>query len=151
MGEGAERIVRRIFADAEEKAKAIKDEAARKAASIESAAQQKAEQKRDQILEQARKEAEEQKRRIIGVAQLEARKDLLSAKQDMIGEAFQQSLEQLAGMDDQAYLAVIRKMLLQVVENGTETVAFSARDLKRVTENFMQEVNTTLAESGKKR
>jgi V/A-type H+/Na+-transporting ATPase subunit E len=150
MAEGAERIIRRILDDAAGKSETIKADAVEKAGAVEAEAKQKASRKQEQILEQARKEAGEQKRRIVGVAQLEARKDLLTAKQQLISEAFHISLDQLAGMDDSAYLSVIRNMLLSMVETGTETVVCSAADLERIPEDFWKEVNDALAGQGKK-
>lgn len=150
MGEGAERIVKRILDDANLKAEEIKAAAVEKSASTETAARQKAAREQEQILEQARKEAEEQKRRIIGVAQLEARKDLLAAKQELISEAFQKSLDQLINMDDSSYLSIIRSMLLDLTETGTETVICSAADLKRIPDSFWKEVNDALVKKGKK-
>ncbi len=145
MKEGAERITKRILEDAHAAAEKIREESAEKAASAESEARQKAERRQETILEQGRKDAEEQKRRIIGVAELEARKELLSAKQEMIGEAFQKSLEQLTGQDDRDYLSVIREMLLNFVETGTETVIFSERDLKRISDDFWKEINNEVS------
>jgi len=150
VGEGAERIVQRILDDANLKAEEIKTAAVEKSAATETAARQKAAREQEHILEQARKEAEEQKRRIIGVAQLEARKDLLAAKQDLISEAFQKSLDQLINMDDSSYLSIIRSMLLDLTETGTETVICSAADLKRIPASFWKEVNDALIKKGKK-
>lgn len=150
MSEGAERIIQRILDDANSKAEAIKAVAAEQYNTAENEARQKAARKQEQILEHARKEAEEQKRRILGVAQLEARKDLLSAKQELISESFQKSLDQLVNMDDRSYLTVIRSMLLSLVETGTERVICSAGDRNRISESFLKEVNEALVKKGKK-
>jgi len=148
--EGADRIVRRVLNDAQANADAIKEEATKKANSVEDEAKKKAERRKEHILEQARKTANEQKGRIIGVAQLESRKDLLAAKQEMIGEAFQKALDELVNLNDQDYLAVIHDLLINMTETGSETVIFSERDRKRISENFWQEVNKELSSKGKK-
>ena len=150
MSEGAERIIQRILDDANSKAAEIKVAAEEKIRAAEADARQNAARKQEHLLEQARKEAEEQKRRIIGVAQLEARKDLLSAKQELISEAFEKSLDQLAGMDDRSYLAIIQGMLLSLVETGTEKVICSARDQKRIPNGLWKEINESLVKKGKK-
>ena len=150
MGEGAERIIRRILNDANSKAAAIKTTAKEKATAVEIEAKLKAARKQKQILVKARKEAEEQKRRIIGVARLEARKELLAAKQELIGEAFQKSLNQLVDMDERLYLATIRDLILKLVETGTETVLGSAIDRDRIPAVFWKEINETLVKQGKK-
>ncbi len=150
MKEGAERITRRVLDDAHARAESIKADAAKKAEAVESEARQKAARKKEQIIEQARKEADEQKRRIIGIAQLEARKELLAAKQELIGEVFNKALDQILELDDGSYFDIIRRMLLAYVETGRETVYCSARDLSRFTDKFWQDVNTSLREQGKK-
>ncbi|MDW7739198.1 MAG: V-type ATP synthase subunit E family protein [Bacillota bacterium] len=150
MKEGAERIIQRILDDAGKKSDAIQKEAADKTERLVAEAEQKAKRKKQQILEQAGKVAEEHKRRIIGVAQLEARKELLSAKQDLIGDAFSMALNQLIELDEEQYLAVIQKMLLAYIEKGNETVYCSARDLQRIPAGFWKEVKDILKKSGKK-
>jgi len=150
LKEGADRIVQRVLDDAQARAESIKDEASKKADAVESEAREKANRRKEQILEQARKSAAEQKSRIIGVAQLEARKKLLAAKQEMIGEAFQKALDELSGLDDREYLSVIRNLLLDITDTGTETVFFNERDKERITEDFWKDVNKSLADQGKK-
>ena len=150
MKEGADRIIQRVLDDAQARAESIKAEASEKADAIESEAREKANRRKEHILEQASKSADEQKSRIIGVAQLEARKKLLAAKQEMIGEAFQKTLDEMSGLDDQEYLSVIRNLLLEITDTGTETVIFNERDKERIREDFWKEVNTGLANQGKK-
>jgi len=147
--EGAEKITQRILDDAQASAESIKAEAAEKAKAVEDEARKRAERKKEELLERAGKDAEEQKRRILGVAQLEARKELLAAKQEMIEEAFQKSLDQLTSKDEKSYLAIIREMLLNLVESGNETVIFSARDLEKISEGFWKDINKALADKGK--
>jgi len=148
--ERADRIIQRILDDANARAESIKADARDQAKAIENEAREKASRKEEQILEQAKKDAEEQKRRIIGVAQLEARKDLLAAKQEMIGKAFEMALEHLLNQDGRAYFSMIHDMLLEYVETGTEKVMFSTGDLARIPDNFWQEVNEALLKQGKK-
>lgn len=150
MTGGADRIIKRILADAQTRAEEIKVDAARIMESIDSEARQKAAHGKKQILDQARKDAEEQKRRIIGMAQLDIRKELLSAKQNLIGEAFERSLEQLSEMDERYYLTVMKDMLLDWVETGAETVICSNRDRDRIPSSFWKEINDDLIKNGKK-
>lgn len=150
MKEGTDRIIRRIMDDAQAKAESIKVEALDKAKAVESDARQKAARKQDQILEQARKMADEQKSRIVGVAQLETRKSLLAGKQEVIGVVFQKALNELINLDDKTYLSIIRALLLDIVETGSENVICSVRDKKRIPDEFWKEVNEALVSRGKK-
>ena len=150
MKEGAERIIKRVLDEAQHEATRIVTDAEKTAESMILAAKNKASAKKEHILEQAQKDAEEQKKRIIGVAELEARKEILGAKKELIGQSFGEALRQLGDMDEQAYLNFIKDLLLGLTETGTEKVAFSARDLKRIPDTFWQEVNEALVSAGKK-
>lgn len=150
MTEGVERITRRIRGDAQDKADAILAEASQKADRIKADAESTAAEKRKRIMEQAAKEAEEQKRRIVGVALLDARKELLAAKQELIEEAFRQSLEKLANLEDQAYYRILKDMLLTQVRTGSETVILSPRDQERIPAGFWLEIKEALKRAGKK-
>ncbi|MBS3942743.1 MAG: hypothetical protein KGZ32_00680 [Dethiobacter sp.] len=149
MTEGIERIVRRILDDAGKKADVIMDEAAQKADRVKAEAELKAAGKEKRILEQAAKEAEEQKRRIVGVALLDARKELLAAKQELLDKAFRQSLEDLANLEEPSYFGILKEMLLAQVITGRETVILSARDRERIPADFWREINEELKRSGK--
>jgi V/A-type H+/Na+-transporting ATPase subunit E len=147
--EGADRIITRIVNDTDEKVKLMIAEANEKAALIKKEAAATAAARAEKIIVQARKDAAERKRRIIGVAELEARKEVLAAKQELIGEVFARSLEELLGVDDQTYLTLLRQLLLENVQSGTETVALNAKDLKRIPTGFWKEINEQLQNKGK--
>jgi len=151
MSEGAERICRRILADAQARVEAIAADAAQRSRVILEEAAQEAEKRREQILGGAQKEAEEQKRRILGIAQLEARKEMLAAKQELINEAFQQALQALLNLDDFTYLTILRRMLLAAIKTGDEVVILSRRDKARVPAEFWEDLNRELAAAGKEK
>lgn len=150
MKEGAERIRQRILADAQTKANAIRSEAAAAADSIMAEAKKQAAANREDILTQARKLAEEHKRRILGMSMLETRKEMLTAKQDIIENAFQQAIAKLSASDDKTYFAILRDMLIATVDTGEETVILSERDAARIPSGFWDDVNLALAAAGKK-
>lgn len=149
MREGADRIIERILNDAKNRADEIIEAAEAEKEKVLSNARIRAERQEKHILDQAGKDAEEQKRRIIGAAQLEARKEILAAKQELISEAFNQALDKLAELDESTYLDIIGNMLLSSVETGTEKVVCSARDKKRIPASFWDEINERLARQGK--
>ena len=150
MKDGADRIVQRIMDDAETRAGEIIAEAEKISEKIITDARQKASSMQEQIMNQAKKSAAEQKWRIMGVAQLEARKNLLTAKQEMISQVFDQILDELIELDEQAYLSLMRELLLNLVETGSEKVLCSARDKERIPREFWRDVNKELANKGKK-
>jgi V/A-type H+-transporting ATPase subunit E len=150
MKEGAERICRRIEADAGAKAENILADAAKKVDMMLSGTEREAEKRREQILGRAQKEAEEQKRRILGIARLDARKQMLAAKQELIKEALQQALEALSNLEEQDYFALLKKMLLASIKTGEEIVILSPRDKARIPKSFWKEIQEELAAAGRK-
>jgi len=149
MKEGAERITNRIVNDSDEQARAILGEANEKAALIKKEAADQAAAMAEKIIAQGRKEAVEHKRRMIGIAELEARKEVLAAKQKLIDEAFAGSLKELMEADLKTYLKLFRQLLVENVQSGTETVALSSKDLKRIPADFWKDINEELQTKGK--
>ena len=147
---GAERITRRILAEAAAGAAAICEEAKQKAAEALAEAEKVAGLTRKQIAERAAGEAVEQKRRIKGMAELELRKEILAAKRELLDEAFEKALAGLAGLDDDCYRSLLKRMLLTAAERGDETVFLSSRDGRRLDREFWAGVNRDLAGAGKK-
>jgi V/A-type H+-transporting ATPase subunit E len=150
MKEGAERIRQRILTDARAKAEEIRKEAAAAADKVLAEAAKQAAAKKEEILIQARKEAGEHKRRILGMSMLEARKEMLAAKQNFIEEAFQKAVSKLSDSDTQTYFDILLKMLLASIETGEETVILSERDAGRVPKGFWDDLNLKLKAAGKK-
>ncbi|MFY9114568.1 MAG: V-type ATP synthase subunit E family protein [Dethiobacteria bacterium] len=148
MENGAERICRRIQADIREKVEEIAAEATRKSEAILADAEKEARKQQEQILERMQKKAEEQKRRILSMAQLDARKEVLAAKQELINDAFNQALDMLFNLDPAAYLEILRRMLLSSIKTGEEVIILSPRDKSRIPDDFWNELNRELAAAG---
>lgn len=149
MREGAEKISRRILSDAQSKVEALLAEAGEKADAIIAVVEKEAAQRKGQILEDAGKEVVEQKRRILGMAQLDARKETLEAKQELIAEAFRQALEKLADFEEEAYFDYLHQMFLISIKTGTETIILSPRDKERIPPKFWEKLGKDLVASGR--
>ncbi|MGI6575010.1 MAG: V-type ATP synthase subunit E [bacterium] len=146
---GAEKIVERILADAKEQAEAIKKEAEEKAALIIKRAEAEVEKMQRQSEAKAKAEAEERRRRILTIAELDGRKAVLAAKEEMLEEAFATALKQLQALDIPSYQAIIRPLLLASSETGSEEVIISPADVERITPEFIAGVNAELRAQGK--
>ena len=103
----------------------------------------------DDILDKAGKAAEEKKRRILSMAQLENRKALLQAKQQIIDEVFEKAKAKLKKMPDDKYRGLIAEMLKKSVITGNEEVVISGNDKDRISPEFLAEINKTLKDLGK--
>jgi V/A-type H+-transporting ATPase subunit E len=147
---GIENLKNRILKDSEEKSKQIENEARTKAEELLSGARQKADELSEKAKAKAERDGKEKKDRMISRAQLEARNDVLTAKQDAIDKVLKMSIEKIESMNDEKYSEFIEKLLLNSVESGDEEVVFSIRDRARIDPLLLQNVNKQLAVQGKK-
>jgi V/A-type H+-transporting ATPase subunit E len=145
---GVEKIKERILEEARSQAESNIKRAQEEGSDIIASAKKDGDSKKAVILEKAKKEAQEVKKRLKSVAELEARKKKLQAKQEMVEEAFKKTLEKLIGLPDEEYEKIISQMLLNSVESGSEEIILSPRDKKRLSPNFVEEINKKLVAKG---
>ena len=86
----------------------------------------------------------------MATASLDIRKAILAEKQNAIDTAFQAAVDILVKMGDAEYRKIIRDMILPNVQTGDEEIILSERDKARLGDDFAQEINHQLAQSGKK-
>lgn len=141
-------IIKKIETDSQQKIDKLKAGAETEASQIIERAKKEAEDKRHSILRKGEEEAERNRKRILQIADLEARKIILSAKRDVISDTFEQARQKLDGMEN--YSDLIQKMLLAGVETGEEEVVVSADDKKKIGSKLIASVNSELKIQGKK-
>ncbi|HHY41447.1 MAG TPA: V-type ATP synthase subunit E [Thermoanaerobacterales bacterium] len=147
--EGIAKIKERILSEAQEQKQKIIEEAKAEAQNIKKQYEHKAKEILDGILDKAAKSAEEKKRRILSMAQLENRKVLLQAKQQIIDEVFEKAKIALKKMPDEEYQKLIANMLINSALVGNEEVIISEHDKNRITPDFIEKINSTLQGMGK--
>lgn len=147
--EGITKIKERILSEAQEQKQKIIEEAKAEAQNIKKQYEHKAKEILDGILDKAAKSAEEKKRRILSMAQLENRKVLLQAKQQIIDEVFEKAKIALKKMPDEEYQKLIANMLINSALVGNEEVIISEHDKNRITPDFIEKINSTLQGMGK--
>lgn len=82
----------------------------------------------------------------IKLAELEAGKAVLKAKQECVSAVYDRVRERILSAPDKEYLALLQRLIVSVCEDGDEVVA-SARDAKRVNADFVKKAG---AAAGKK-
>ncbi len=143
-----EDILKRIREDAHKESGQVRKEAEEEAGRILEEAQKEAVSVKEKILRDAQVSLRDEKRRILVIAGLEARKKVLEKKQDLIEETFLKALNHLRHLSDEEYLQAVKKMLLETVESGEEEVIVSPGE-KRITSAFLNEVNEELDAKGR--
>lgn len=138
---GIDSIKARILEEAGAQAGKSLEQARAEAEEILRQGAEEAEKKRSALLTKAASDAEDRKRRLVSVAELEARKQILNTKQAVINEAFEKALERLNALPDTEYQTVLLHMISNAVRTGTEEVVLSERDQKRLSADFVRILN----------
>ena len=95
-------------------------------------------------------ELEAVKERAASSRDLQKRKAILQAKQEVIAKILDDVYEALLVLDDKSYFEFIRKMLKKFVLPQEGSICFSSNDLKRMPENFESEIMDIAAKKGGK-
>lgn len=146
---GANKLREKILAEAGSQAEEVLEEARKKAEAIIAKGEEEAAAKKESVLQQARAMGEERRRRAQTIAELDARKAILAAKEELIEDTFRQALERLKGLDQKQYEDVIYPMLLAAAQTGAEEIIASPADAGKFTPELLGRVNQALKEQSK--
>ncbi|HSW35005.1 MAG TPA: V-type ATP synthase subunit E family protein [Candidatus Limnocylindrales bacterium] len=147
---GAERLKEKIIAEAEAHAEQVLNEARQRASELTERGEKEAMLRRETLLTEARIQAEEKKRRTLTLAELDARKEILAAKEELIENTFTHALSRLQELDQVAYLESIFPMILASVQHGDEEIIASYGQRDYYDSSFLGELNEALRGQGKK-
>ncbi|MDF2674065.1 MAG: hypothetical protein K0R09_2333, partial [Clostridiales bacterium] len=128
----------------------VESEARAKAEDVISKAKNRADEIMNNMKLKAEKDGKERFERLMSRSQLDARNDVLLAKQEAIDKVFQNVVDSISKMDDKNYFDFIEKILLSSVETGDEEIVFSEKDKSRIQPSFITIVNDKLNGMGKK-
>jgi V/A-type H+/Na+-transporting ATPase subunit E len=92
--------------------------------------------------------AEEARRKALSGASVEARRLVLSTKQELLTQVFEQAVQRLVDMPDAQYRALLADLAARAAQSGTESVIVSDQDRSRLGEEFLVLANQRLAERG---
>ncbi len=145
---GTEKIKAKILEDARLKAQAVEEEAAEEARWITDEAVREAGYKKEAILKKAESDGAETYRRLLAVAGLEGRKEILRAKQDMVDAAFKSAMEKVIGLPDREYQNLLEGMAVKAATRGTGELLLSEKDLLRMDNTFIDNINRILISKG---
>lgn len=140
---GIEKITGRIRSDAQAEADAILAAARKEAGETEASFRRQAEGERALLLAKAEKAAAEREERLVSAAQMEGRKSILAARQEMVEKAFDTALERLCSMPEEQYVQVLVGLVQKASSTGSEEVLFSPADRKRVGKAVVEGANAT--------
>ena len=142
---GIEKITGQIDADVQKEIGAALDQARAQAKEIEARYESQAQTQGEALRRKGEQDAALRRERLVDVARLEARKTVLAAKQDMVGQAFDLALKKLLELPDQEYIALLAKLAVAASRTGREQVIFSQKDRSRYGKQAVTMANDMLA------
>ena len=143
--DGIEKITGRIEADAQKEIDTLLAGANSRAEEIRAAAQAQAKRESEEARVRWEKAAAEREKRLESMAEMESRKLILSAKQEVLDEAFAMALEELCTLPDEEYIELLAALAVKAARTGREKVIFSQKDRNRVGKAVVTRANDALA------
>ena len=137
-------LTSKIIEDAEEKKEVILLEAEKEKNKIHSKKQEEARKTEKAIIEKAEIEAISRKERIISSAKLEARNEKLKAKQEVISEIFEMSIESLCNISEEEFKDFVRLTILNIDIVGEQKIILNATGKNIIDSEFLLEINKEL-------
>lgn len=136
-----------------EEARAAAEEALRKARSeaerLTAEAESLAARRQKEIQENGRRRLSEVSERGAAALELERRRALLKAKQEIIEDVLRRAGEELRQLPEEQYFEVILNMAAAAAHKGERgEICFSERDRARLPENFAESLAKALPEGG---
>ena len=146
---GTEKIIAHIENDAKAQAQAIIDEANRKAEEVRSAGEKAAQEVYDKLIREGKAECEAMLNRKIRMAEMEAKKEILGAKQERVVETFAKAVSLICALPREEYAELFAKMAAKVSVSGTEEMYFCKNDKDECGQRIADRANELLAAQGK--
>lgn len=146
---GIEKITSRIEADARAEAEVTAAEAAKQCEEIRADYDQKAQEKYWQIVRGGVKDCEARVQRLGSTAAMEAKKGLLSLKQDMVEQAFERAGQKLCTLPEGEYVDLLSGLAAKAAVSGQEELVFNAKDKGAVGAKVAKAANALLEKNGK--
>ncbi len=146
---GIEKILDKLRDDSQTECNTMLDQAKQEAAEITARYQAQARQIKEDTLEKGRRAADERQERLASVAQMEAKKMVLSAKQRLLDRAFLLAHDKLAGLPQEEYISLLSSLACGAAYTGTEAITLNAKDRKAIGRQVTDAANEKLQAAGK--
>ena len=145
---GTEKIIAHIRADGDAEAKKILDAAAKQAEEIRAASFKEALSEYERLMQTGNAECEDILSGSRRIAEMEAKKSVLSVKQEMISAAFDAAREEIVNMPRDKYTQFLAHMAAEAAASGMEEIVLNARDKAEVGKSVCKAANELLSAKG---
>ena len=145
----AQKLIDKIISDAEHDAQSYRLDAQQKQQEMRAQLERSIEKRKAEIQRMAQDAVRENKKRLAAVYDLEYRKQLLAAKQEVMQQVKARALDKLCALDKQAYLGLLKNRLIACTEAGEGGIIVSKNE-KHIDAAFLDDVNKSLKASAGK-
>lgn len=143
---GIEKITERIAQDAQAEIQERLTQAQAEADRILADCEAKAERVRGRILEAGQQELQAHRARLHSMDDLDQRKALLAAKQDVIDEAFAAALDRLCALPEGELIPLLARLIAANAQKGDEVILLSPDQRTAFGQKVVNEANRRLPE-----
>lgn len=145
---GTEKIIAHIRADGDAEAKKIIDAASKQAEEKRAESFKAALSEYEKLMQAGNAECEDILSGSRRIAEMEAKKSVLSVKQEMISAAFDAAREEIVNMPRDKYTQFLARMATEAAASGMEEIVLNARDKAEVGKAVCKAANELLSAKG---
>ena len=145
---GTEKIIAHIRADGNAEAKKIIDAASKQAEEKRAESFKAALSEYEKLMQAGNAECEDILSGSRRIAEMEAKKSVLSVKQEMISAAFDAAREEIVNMPRDKYTQFLARMAAEAAASGMEEIVLNARDKAEVGKSVCKAANELLSAKG---
>jgi len=145
---GIDNIIERIKADTEDEIKALEAETQKACEEITSGYEARRQDVYWARLRVGTKAAEQRLERLRGMAEMEAKKQLLALRQEMVAMAFDLAVKRLSTLPEDEYVELLAGFAKKGARSGTEQIILSPADRTRYGKKICARANALLEETG---
>ena len=146
-----DQILNKILTDATHDAEILLQNAKNEAEARDNTIQEVAQRQIAELEKKSKARVTETERRRMLTAGLDARKNTLARRRELLNQAFSKALEAYVSLPEPDYLALVIKLITAASETGTEKVFVPAKDEEKYTGEapFLAAANAALVQAGK--
>ena len=145
---GTEKIIAHSRADGDAEAKKIIDAASKQAEEKRAESFKAALSEYEKLMQAGNAECEDILSGSRRIAEMEAKKSVLSVKQEMISAAFDAAREEIVNMPRDKYTQFLARMAAEAAASGMEEIVLNARDKAEVGKSVCKAANELLSAKG---
>ena len=138
---GTEKIIAHIEADAKAQADALIAEAQKQCAAIQAKYEEQASRLYADRIRDGVEACQDQEDGALRISRMEARKSVLSVKQEMVDKSFALAAEKIISLPEEQYIAFLARLAKNASVTGDEEVILNARDRASIGEKLLKAVN----------